>query len=68
MSEKLVPDAGVTIEGAKTGYVRQAGCCAASVAKRSDGKEFIAVTGMTWSSNQAIRDHGSLYERFCANT
>ena len=58
-------DAGLTFLGAKTGYVRQSGNCAVSMAVRADGREFVCATGMAAGSSQAIRDHAALYRIWC---
>ena len=55
---------GITVKGAKTGYVSQAGSCAASYAENTAGGRFICVTADSTSSWQCIRDHVQLYDRF----
>ena len=49
---------------AKTGFVDQSGCCAASYQISNTGGRYICVTGNTWSSWQCIYDHVGLYARF----
>ena len=46
---------------AKTGYVSEAGCCAASYYEAYDGKRYICVTGNSFSSWRAIYDHVAVY-------
>ena len=54
------------IVGGKTGYVVQAGSCAASCGQAADGSLYICVTGDASSSWQAIYDHTALYQTYCA--
>ena len=61
--EDYVPD-GLEVIGAKTGYVSQAGNCAASIAQTEDGNFYICVTGNTSSSKQCVQDHVQLYTTF----
>ena len=61
--EDYVPD-GMEVIGAKTGYVSQAGSCAASIAQTEDGNYFICVTGNTTSSKQCVQDHVQLYTTY----
>lgn len=61
--EDYVPD-GMEVIGAKTGYVSQAGNCAASIARTEDGAYFICVTANTGSSKQCVQDHVQLYTTF----
>ena len=61
--EDYVPD-GMEVIGAKTGYVSQAGNCAASIARTADGAYFICVTANTSSSKQCVQDHVQLYMTF----
>lgn len=49
---------------AKTGFVNEAGCCAASYYEADDGKRYICVTGNAFSSWRAIYDHVSVYRSF----
>ena len=61
--EDYVPE-GLEVIGAKTGYVSQAGNCAASIAQTEDGNFYICVTGNTSSSKQCVQDHVQLYTTF----
>ena len=56
----------LTVIGAKTGYVSQAGNCAVSMARREDGRTFLCVTGKGPGSAQVMRDHAALYRLFGA--
>ncbi|MCR4840861.1 MAG: serine hydrolase [Lachnospiraceae bacterium] len=49
---------------AKTGYVSQAGCCAASCMETESGHRYICVTANSFSSWRTIYDHISLYRSF----
>lgn len=57
-------DTASEVMGAKTGYVVQSGSCAASYARREDGKELICVTGGSTSSWRCIYDHVAIYYDF----
>lgn len=59
--------AGVVIQGAKTGYISQAGSCAASIAQDGSGRRCLCVTAMAGSAWQCIFDHAALYERYGFN-
>ena len=61
--EDYVPDS-MKVIGAKTGYVSQAGSCAASIAQTEDGDYFICVTANTTSSKQCVQDHVQLYTTY----
>lgn len=61
--EDYVPE-GMEVIGAKTGYVSQAGNCAASIARTDSGNYYICVTGNTTSSKQCVQDHVQLYMTF----
>lgn len=61
--EDYVPD-GMEVIGAKTGYVSQAGSCAASIAQTESGDYFICVTANTTSSKQCVQDHVQLYTTY----
>lgn len=61
--EDYVPD-GMEVIGAKTGYVSQAGNCAASIARTEEGAYFICVTANTGSSKQCVQDHVQLYTTY----
>ena len=52
---------GGEVLGAKTGYVGAAGFCCASYYKSDSGKEYICVTGDTYSSWRCIYDHVGIY-------
>lgn len=52
---------GGEVLGAKTGYVSNAGSCAASYYKSASGKEYVCVTGDTYSSWRCIYDHVGIY-------
>ncbi len=52
---------GGEVLGAKTGYVGAAGFCCASYYKSNSGKEYICVTGDTYSSWRCIYDHVGIY-------
>ncbi|MCI2056699.1 MAG: D-alanyl-D-alanine carboxypeptidase [Oscillibacter sp.] len=54
----------VEVVCAKTGYVTQAGSCAASYAVAQDGHEYLCVTAKTYSSWRCIYDHVALYKQF----
>lgn len=56
--------AGMEIESAKTGYVSQAGSCAASSALTGGGRRLLVVTGDAPGSWACIFDHVALYELF----
>ena len=57
---------GLTVMGAKTGYVVQSGNCAASWAQDSSGHRYLCVTADASSAWQAIYDHVELYKTYCA--
>ena len=61
--EDYVPD-GLAVIGAKTGYVSQAGSCAASIAQTDSGDLYICVTAKTTSSKQCVQDHVQLYTTY----
>ncbi len=46
---------------AKTGFVNESGCCAASYYEANSGKRYICVTGNAFSSWRAIYDHVAVY-------
>lgn len=56
----------VEVIGAKTGYVNQAGSCAASCAADAKGNEYICVTGKAISSWSCIYDHVDIYKGYVA--
>ncbi|MCR4763273.1 MAG: serine hydrolase [Lachnospiraceae bacterium] len=49
---------------AKTGFVDQSGCCAASYQISNDGGRYLCVTGNAWSSWRAIYDHVGIYDLY----
>ena len=55
----------IRVVGAKTGYVTQAGSCAASCGEDPDGNRYICVTADASSSWRAIYDHVDLYHLYC---
>ena len=55
----------IDVRYAKTGYVAQAGSCAASCGENADGKRFLCVTANAYSSWRAIYDHVDLYNAYC---
>lgn len=55
----------IEVIAAKTGYVTQAGSCAASCGRDAEGNEYICVTADANSSWQAIYDHVDLYSNYC---
>ena len=57
---------GITVTGAKTGYVVESGNCAASYGEAADGHRYICVTADAASSWQAIYDHVALYKTYCS--
>jgi len=59
--------AGVVIQGAKTGFISQAGSCAASVARDGSGRRCLCVTAMAGSAWQCIFDHAALYAEYGFN-
>ena len=55
----------IEVRCAKTGYVAEAGSCAASSGETADGKRFLCVTANAHSSWRAIYDHVDLYNAYC---
>jgi D-alanyl-D-alanine carboxypeptidase (penicillin-binding protein 5/6) len=55
----------IEVRYAKTGYVAQAGSCAASCGENAAGKRFLCVTANAYSSWRAIYDHVDLYNAYC---
>lgn len=53
-----------TVRCAKTGFVNEAGCCAASYQISNDGQHWICITGNSWSSWQTIYDHVTIYDDY----
>ena len=56
--------AGAVIQGAKTGFISQAGSCAASLARDASGRACLCVTAQAGSAWQCIFDHAALYETY----
>lgn len=56
---------GMEVRYGKTGYVRQAGYCAASGAVAEDGTTYLCITGNSTSIWQATYDHTTLYQQYC---
>ena len=50
-----------TVVAAKTGFVNEAGCCAASYYEADNGKRYVCVTGNSFSSWRTIYDHLAIY-------
>ena len=57
---------GMTVTGAKTGYVAESGNCAASYGETADGRRYICVTADAYSAWRAIYDHTDLYRIYCS--
>lgn len=57
-------ETGGTVECAKTGFVKESGCCGASYEITDDGGMYICVTADAWSSWRCIYDHVAMYSRF----
>ena len=49
---------------AKTGFVNESGCCAASYQVSNSGGHYICVTADAWSSWRCIYDHVAIYETY----
>jgi len=49
---------------AKTGFVNQSGCCAASYEISNSGGRYICVTADAWSSWRCIYDHVAIYDAY----
>lgn len=49
---------------AKTGFVNESGCCAASYEISNSGKHYICVTADAWSAWRCIYDHVGIYTEF----
>ena len=61
-------DTGGEVLYAKTGYVAQAGSCAASYGEDTTGRGFVCVTADAGGSWKCIYDHVALYQEFAAKT
>ena len=55
---------GITVTGAKTGYVVQSGNCAASYSVSNNGKQYICVTADAYNSWRCIYDHVAIYQEY----
>lgn len=53
-----------TVRCAKTGFVDEAGCCAASYQISNNGQHWVCITGNSWSAWQAIYDHVKIYDDY----
>ena len=53
------------VKAAKTGFVNESGCCAASYLESNDGHKYICVTADAWSSWRCIYDHVDIYATYC---
>ncbi len=60
-------DTGGVVIGAKTGFVDQAGSCAASYEEYADGTPYICVTVGARSSWRCIYDHVEIYNSYISN-
>ena len=49
---------------AKTGFVKESGCCAASYARSNDGHRYFLVTSNAWSSWRCIYDQVEIYSAY----
>lgn len=49
---------------AKTGFVNESGCCAASYEISNSGGHYICVTADAWSSWRCIYDHVAIYDAY----
>ncbi len=49
---------------AKTGFVNQSGCCAASYSVSNSGGHYICVSANAWSSWRCIYDQVAIYEQY----
>ncbi len=61
-------DCNGTVLCAKTGFVNEAGCCAASYLVGDDGGHYICVTANAWSSWRAIYDHVAIYQQYVGSS
>lgn len=55
---------GVKVFCGKTGYVEQAGFCAASCGEAPDGRRYLCVTADSTGTWQSIYDHAALYKTY----
>ncbi|MBR2122965.1 MAG: D-alanyl-D-alanine carboxypeptidase [Lachnospiraceae bacterium] len=49
---------------AKTGFVNESGCCAASYQVSNSGRHYLCVTGNAWSAWRCIYDHVAIYAAY----
>lgn len=56
---------GITVDCAKTGYVKEAGSCAASCGTDAQGHAYLCVTADAPGSWPCIYDHAALYREYC---
>ena len=59
-------DCGGTVVAAKTGYVAESGCCAASYAVSARGVPYICVTVNTYNDWRCIYDHVAMYKLYAS--
>ncbi|RKM57160.1 D-alanyl-D-alanine carboxypeptidase [Butyrivibrio sp. X503] len=52
------------VTGAKTGFVNQSGCCAASYQVSNNGNHYICVTADSYSTWRCIYDHVDIYSNY----
>ena len=52
------------VVAAKTGFVKEAGNCAASYQVSDDGGHYICVTANAWSAWRCIYDHVEIYTTY----
>ena len=57
-------DTGGEVICAKTGFVKESGCCGASYEITDSGNYYICVTADAWSSWRCIYDHVAMYNDF----
>lgn len=57
-------ETGGNVVCAKTGFVNESGCCAASYLESASGKRYVCVTVNTYSSWRCIYDHVSIYRSY----
>ncbi len=57
-------DTGGEVVCAKTGFVKESGCCGASYEITDSGNYYICVTADAWSSWRCIYDHVAMYNAF----
>lgn len=55
---------GVNVFTGKTGYVEQAGFCAASCGLAPDGREYLCVTAKSTGTWQSIYDHAAIFKTY----